>query len=87
MVVGDTGSGLEQQKQVAEAMARHAAKCQATNPVNFVLLVGDNFYSNSVSSTDVPQWQDNLGRCMTRPVVCAVFCRVWHRPPLSAMTK
>src|SRR5581483_1530885 len=62
LAVGDTGSGLQQQKQVAEAMAGHAAKCQATNPVSFVLLVGDNFYNNGVTSAEDPQWQDKFER-------------------------
>jgi tartrate-resistant acid phosphatase type 5 len=60
MVVGDTGSGLEQQKLVAEAMAKHAAKTQGTNPVNFVLMVGDNFYNDGVRSAEDPQWQDKF---------------------------
>ncbi|MDB6066522.1 MAG: Acid phosphatase [Pedosphaera sp.] len=60
LVVGDTGSGLEPQKHVAEAMARHAAQNSGTNAVNFVLMVGDNFYDNGVISVDDPQWQDKF---------------------------
>ncbi|MDB6068471.1 MAG: Acid phosphatase [Pedosphaera sp.] len=60
LVVGDTGSGLEPQKLVAESMARHAAQNAGTNAVDFVLMVGDNFYDNGVVSVDDPQWQNKF---------------------------
>src|SRR5579871_4235345 len=60
LVVGDTGSGAQQQKEVAEAMARYAAKHQKSNPVIFVMMVGDNFYENGVQTVDDPQWQEKF---------------------------
>ena len=60
LVVGDTGSGAKQQKQVAEAMAKYAAKHQKSNPVDFVLMVGDNFYEDGVKTVDDAQWRDKF---------------------------
>ncbi len=60
LVTGDTGSGTKQQKEVAEAMARYAASHQKSNPVNFVMLVGDNFYEDGVKTVDDPQWHDKF---------------------------
>ena len=60
LVTGDTGGGAKQQKDVAEAMARYAASHQKSNPVNFVMLVGDNFYNDGVKTVDDPQWHDKF---------------------------
>jgi tartrate-resistant acid phosphatase type 5 len=57
LLIGDAGSGLEQQKQVAEAMAAYADLNKATNPVNFVLMLGDNFYESGIVGTNDPQWE------------------------------
>ena len=62
LVLGDTGNGLEQQKRVAEGLAHYAEQNRATNPVNFVLFVGDNFYEAGVKTVDDPQWQDKFER-------------------------
>jgi tartrate-resistant acid phosphatase type 5 len=60
LVTGDTGSGTKQQELVAEAMARLAAQQQKTNAVDFVMLVGDNFYNDGVMTVDDPQWQEKF---------------------------
>ncbi len=62
LFLGDTGSGLEQQKHVAEGLAHYAEQNRATNPVNFVLFVGDNFYDVGVQTVNDPQWQDKFER-------------------------
>jgi tartrate-resistant acid phosphatase type 5 len=60
LVVGDTGSGLKEQKEVAEAMAGYAAGHQDSNAVNFVIMTGDNFYDKGVMSADDPQWRQKF---------------------------
>ena len=60
LVIGDTGSGAKQQKEVAEAMAKYAAKHLKSNAVDFVMMVGDNFYNDGVKTVDDPQWQDKF---------------------------
>ena len=66
MVMGDWGKPLSKeqphmptakQKQVAEAMARYADTHKALNPVQFVILTGDNFYENGVTGVDDIQWK------------------------------
>ena len=49
---GDWGSGRTAQQEVAEAIGDY---CIA-NPCDFVLTLGDNFYSAGVSSTGDPLW-------------------------------
>jgi tartrate-resistant acid phosphatase type 5 len=60
LITGDTGSGLEQQKQVAEAVAQYADRHQGSNGVNFIILTGDNFYNDGVKTVDDPQWQQKF---------------------------
>lgn len=60
LVVGDTGSGLKEQKEVAEAMAGYAVGHQNSNAVSFVIMTGDNFYDKGVMSADDPQWQQKF---------------------------
>lgn len=52
IATGDTGEGNTEQHCVADAMN---AKCAATG-CDAVLLSGDNFYEEGVSSVDDPQW-------------------------------
>lgn len=54
--VGDTGSGNEGQRIVAESMKEYALQ----NPVQFVLYLGDNFYPKGVSSVDDPLFQTSF---------------------------
>ncbi|MBF0212889.1 MAG: metallophosphoesterase [Magnetococcales bacterium] len=51
--LGDQGSGSDHQRRVAAAMERVAA---ADRGVDFVLLLGDNFYPDGVASVTDPQW-------------------------------
>jgi tartrate-resistant acid phosphatase type 5 len=60
LVIGDTGSGMDQQKQVADAMGAYAELNKASNAVNFIIMAGDNFYGTGVISTDDPQWNDKF---------------------------
>lgn len=57
---GDTGSGGEQQKVVAEGLAQFAAKSAHDKPVSFVVMLGDNFYEDGVKSVNDPQWTDKF---------------------------
>jgi tartrate-resistant acid phosphatase type 5 len=57
LLFGDWGKGTPQQKDVAEAMAGYADEQKATNPVQFVISAGDNFYEEGVSSTEDSQWK------------------------------
>jgi tartrate-resistant acid phosphatase type 5 len=61
LAVGDTGTGAEGQKQVAEALAKYADAVKgSSNAINFILMLGDNFYSDGVKTVDDPQWQDKF---------------------------
>ena len=53
MVIGDQGTGDAGQRRVARLMD---AKAQADS-LHFILTVGDNFYSDGVTSVDDAQWQ------------------------------
>ncbi len=83
LALGDTGSGAAQQKQVAEALATYADKCAATNPVNFVLLLGDNFYESGVKTVTDAQWQDKFEKMydpkrLPMPFVVALGNHDWR---------
>lgn len=53
LAIGDQGVGNLRQWQVAEAMERHAATTEVTG----VFLLGDNFYSHGVTSSEDLQWR------------------------------
>lgn len=53
MVLGDWGTGGSGQKAVAHAMTQK----KKSDGADFVLSVGDNFYSDGVVSTDDVQWE------------------------------
>lgn len=53
VAVGDTGKGNPGQYQVGAGIGTLCAKLGC----DFVVLLGDNFYQNGVSSTDDPQWK------------------------------
>lgn len=66
LVLGDQGSGTERQRSVANSMEK---KCE--EGVDGVLLLGDNFYPNGVSSIDDPQWRSKFedvysGPCLSK---------------------
>ena len=56
VAVGDTGTGNEEQFEVAHGMARI---CKESG-CDMVLLLGDNFYPNGVKSTEDPQFQSKF---------------------------
>lgn len=53
VALGDTGKGNPGQYQVGAGIGAHCAKFGC----DFVVLLGDNFYQNGVTSTDDPQWK------------------------------
>ncbi len=57
LAIGDAGSGTAMQKSVAEAMAKYAQQTQSGSPLNFVLVLGDNFYPEGIATVLDPQWK------------------------------
>ncbi|MGZ4965064.1 MAG: metallophosphoesterase [Limisphaerales bacterium] len=57
LAIGDAGSGTQMQKTVADAMGTYAQKTETSSPLNFVLVLGDNFYDKGVTSTHDAQWK------------------------------
>jgi tartrate-resistant acid phosphatase type 5 len=55
--LGDQGSGSKAQRQVAAAMEQEAVR---NGKPDFILLLGDNFYNNGVSTIFDPQWKDKF---------------------------
>jgi len=53
LAVGDTGTGTDGQRQVADAMKRR----MDAQPVDFIVLLGDNIYPTGVSSATDPLFQ------------------------------
>lgn len=51
---GDWGSGSDEQTMVAEAIGNYCSE----NQCDFILTLGDNFYSNGVDSTTDPLWRE-----------------------------
>lgn len=62
-VLGDWGRDTPEQHHVAAAMGRTAATAQA----DFVLAIGDNFYTDGVASVDDPLWQSVFEGVYTHP--------------------
>ncbi|MBP6218254.1 MAG: metallophosphoesterase [Oligoflexales bacterium] len=56
--LGDSGTGEADQFAVAAAMERRCLELGGS--VQAILLLGDNFYVEGVSSTEDPQWEDKL---------------------------
>jgi tartrate-resistant acid phosphatase type 5 len=52
--IGDTGRNCEELRRVAAAMDTYAAE----NQPDFILLLGDNFYPNGVTSVDDKRFKD-----------------------------
>lgn len=57
IILGDTGTGDENQFAVAEAMERY---CESSGGIDAIILLGDNFYMEGVSSTSDKQWQESV---------------------------
>lgn len=53
LAIGDTGKANFVQQEVARAMSRSAQD----QPVDFVLMLGDNFYNHGVKSVRDPKWK------------------------------
>ena len=56
-VLGDTGTGNEQQYRVARAMEN---RCRVVGDVHGILLLGDNGYQAGFQSTDDPTWETKV---------------------------
>src|ERR1044071_9930053 len=54
--IGDPGSGTQMQKDVAEAMAAEAQQSHVKSPVDFVVVLGDNFYEAGGTNVKDAQW-------------------------------
>lgn len=63
LVVGDTGSGDDNQRAVAAAMER---KCVEEKP-DAVILLGDNFYMDGVADVQDGQWQSKFSEIYGQP--------------------
>ena len=70
MVLGDWGRNTPDQHRVAAAMGRAAADARA----DFVLAIGDNFYSEGVTSVDDPLWRSVFENVYTHPALQVT----WH---------
>ncbi|MBF0455743.1 MAG: metallophosphoesterase [Magnetococcales bacterium] len=64
--LGDQGSGSTAQRQVAATMEEEA---QRAGDLDFILLLGDNFYPNGVLSIDDPQWKSKFETIYTGPTL------------------
>jgi acid phosphatase len=69
IALGDQGSGGKGQSDVAKAMDRKAIK----DPVEFVILLGDNFYWWGVESVDDPQWDTKFEKMYSYPSLQVPF--------------
>lgn len=56
--LGDTGATTSQRRRVIEKMAAHANLAH----LQFVMLLGDNFYDDGVASVEDPKWQSEFER-------------------------
>jgi acid phosphatase len=63
LVLGDHGKANRDQARVASAMADKAA----ADGAEFVLLLGDNFYFDGVTSEDDPQWRETFTEPFDHP--------------------
>lgn len=64
-VLGDWGRDTPEQHHVAAAMGLAAAEARS----DFVLAIGDNFYSDGVTSVDDPLWQSVFEGVYTHPAL------------------
>lgn len=74
LAIGDSGSGKPMQKEVADAMAAYAKKSSV--PLSFVLVLGDNFYEDGVTSTNDPQWQTKFEKMYDQNALPVPFLAV-----------
>jgi tartrate-resistant acid phosphatase type 5 len=64
IAIGDTGEGNENQNLVADQMDK---KCAAVGGCTAVVMLGDNFYSQGVKTTDDTQWVTKFEQIYDRP--------------------
>jgi len=69
IAMGDWGTGSPAQRHVAGLMDAKAGR----DSLHFVLLLGDNFYSNGVTSVDDPQWQSKFETVYNSPALNVPF--------------
>lgn len=69
IAIGDQGTGAGGQRQVAELMNQKAQQ----DSLQFVLLLGDNFYSSGVASVSDPQWQTKFVEIYNLPFLNVPF--------------
>lgn len=73
IVFGDWGTGRDDQRRVADAMAERIRSEQARlaegeeTALDFLLTTGDNFYPAGVSSADDPQWKEKFEEVYDAP--------------------
>lgn len=67
--LGDQGTGDGYQKAVAKAMEEVARESQK---VDFILLLGDNFYANGVESVNDEQWQEKFEHIYDEPFLSKI---------------
>lgn len=68
--LGNTGTGSDAQRRIGQAIARLAP----TGPLDFVLLLGDNFLPRGVGKTSDPAWR----RCFEEPYPDLQLPMVFH---------
>ncbi|MBF0447737.1 MAG: metallophosphoesterase [Magnetococcales bacterium] len=64
--IGDQGDGSRAQRQVAAAMEQEAEK---SAHLDFILLLGDNFYNRGVLSSQDYQWQEKFEHIYAGPLL------------------
>ena len=69
IAMGDWGTGSAAQRHVARLMNEKAGR----DSLHFVVLLGDNFYSNGVTSIDDPQWQRKFETVYNLPFLNVPF--------------
>lgn len=65
VAMGDTG--LDPGAGAQEKVAAYLEQVAASEPIDFVLLLGDNFYMTGVKSVDDPQWDSKFEKMYDRP--------------------
>lgn len=92
LVLGDWGTGGQGQKDVAEAMARHAhaqaRQIDREAAIDFVVLTGDNFYEHGVQGVDDPLWQERFETMydpirLPMPFIAVLGNHDWGNDPLA----
>lgn len=91
LVFGDWGRDNTVQKEVAAAMRTYVKSHADSDPVQFAVLVGDNFYDTGVASTDDPQWKTKFedmydSKVMDFPFYAVLGNHDWGQDPVAQIT-